>query len=57
MSPRISTHHAFDDDRYWRFQRQSGLPYGYFNRWRVSPDALVLGVSIGCLIVALMFAL
>jgi len=28
---RISSHAQFDDSRYWRFERQSGLPFGYFN--------------------------
>jgi len=27
----ISSHAQFDDDRYWRFTRQSNLPIGYFN--------------------------
>lgn len=57
MSPRISSHSSFDDDRYWRFQRTSGLPYGYFSKWRVTADHVVVAVSLVCLVVALAVSL
>jgi len=57
MNNRISTDARFDDDRYWRFQRNSGLPVGYFDSWRITPDAIVVGVSLVCLVVALVVAL
>jgi len=57
MNERISTDARFDDDRYWRFQRNSGLPVGYFDSWRITPDAIVVGVSLVCLVVALVVAL
>ena len=53
----ISSHYSFDDDRHWRFSRNSGLPVGYFDSPRISVDALVVGVSIVCMIVALVVAL
>jgi hypothetical protein len=31
---RISTSIEFDDERYWRFARSSGLPFGYFGTRR-----------------------
>lgn len=30
MRDRISSSAEFDDPRYWRFERSSGLPFGYF---------------------------
>jgi hypothetical protein len=30
----ISTDAQFDDERYWRFARSSGLPVGYFGKRR-----------------------
>lgn len=57
MSPRnVSTDARFDDARYWQFSRQSGLPIGYFDRRRVSVDAVVVIVSIACAVIGLLVA-
>lgn len=55
--PVISSHARFDDQQYWSFSRNSGLPLGYFDRRRIGVDGIVVVVSVACLIVALMVAL
>ena len=54
---RIGSHSQFDDERHWRFVRNSGLPRGTFDQRR-SPDAVVFVVCVaifvaGCVAVAL----
>jgi hypothetical protein len=51
----ISSHHKFDDSKYWKFERNSGLPLGYFDE-PSRADAVVVGVSLLCLVVALVVA-
>jgi hypothetical protein len=40
---RISSHAQFDDERYWRFTRDSRLPHGTFGTRR-SVDSIVFAV-------------
>ena len=49
---RISTHADFDDVRWWRFERDSKIPYGTFDHG-VSADWYVVVACVICLIVAL----
>jgi len=51
--PTISSHPRFDDASYWRFDRNSGIPHGYFEdtardvflRWRwLAIVALILAL-------------
>jgi hypothetical protein len=47
----ISTHFSNDDAKYWRFERTSGLPHGYFgHRIRLTPD---LAVALALLLAAI----
>lgn len=48
---RLSSHHDFDDPRYWRFERDSRLPRGTFDGERT--DLMVLLVCGVLLVVAL----
>ena len=50
MKPTYSTHHTLDDLRWYQFTRNSGLPRGYFDRPKVSPDGWVYVV---CMVAAL----
>lgn len=43
---RIGSHAMFDDDRYWRFTRDSRIPHGSFDK-KMSPDGFIY---LACLI-------
>jgi hypothetical protein len=51
-----STHSKFDDSRYWRFERSSGLPFGYFDRprFRVTMDMVIVAVCVVGLAIGLL---
>lgn len=49
MKPIISSHSQFDDDRYWRFARSSGLPLNYFRRWSVDGWVVACIVALAVL--------
>ena len=53
---RIGTHAQFDDPRYWRFERNSGLPRGSFDEPKVRPDVIVVAACAVCLTFALWIA-
>lgn len=55
MKPIIGSHSEFDNDRYWRFSRSSGLPANYFRRW--TPDAFVVASIVALAILGLVVAL
>lgn len=52
---RISSSAEFDQAKYWRFERNSGLPYGTFGKG-VNPDVVVVIGCALCLIVGLAVA-
>ena len=47
---RISSHYQFDDDKYWRFARSSGLPFGYFRRGPTADQIVVAICLVGGII-------
>lgn len=58
MSPHLSRHSKFDDSRYWRFERSSGLPIGYFPRetfWERFANRCCFWVPAIGLLLALIF--
>lgn len=38
----IGSDASFDDPKYWRFARRSGLPRGYFDRPRINIDSMIV---------------
>lgn len=57
MRHNIGRDAQFDDQRYWSFSRNSGLPRGYFDKRRLSIDAVVVIVSVACFVVGMLVAL
>ncbi len=55
---RIGSHSSFDDPRWWVFERNSRLPWGYFHRWDDLGHWLIGALAyIGCLVFVVMAAL
>jgi hypothetical protein len=52
---RISSHAQFDDSRYWRFTRNSGLPHGTFGKRRRA-DSIVFATCMVLLALGLLAA-
>ena len=51
---RISSHAQFDDERYWRFSRNSRLPRGTFDRsWEDVGHWWAPIVAVACVLIAL----